>query len=350
MSDKAFDSIRAIRWQEDHLQLLDQRLLPRKEVFLDIHTVLEAQSAIRDMVVRGAPAIGITVAYGAVLSAQHRFKNNPRDWWEGWLADLQALGDARPTAVNAIWAVKQMQRSANNVGDDSPVQELLNAAREIHQNDIEGNYRMGELGQALFEENCSVITHCNTGALATGGYGTALGVIRAAAEQGKIAEVFADETRPWLQGSRLTAWELKKEGIPARLIADSAAAAIMRQGKADCAIVGADRIAANGDVANKIGTYSLAVSAKAHGIPFYVAAPVSTIDMYTVCGDDIEIEIRAQEELLQVGGQNIAASGTRAYNPVFDITPAELIDVIITDKGIVRRPDKDKIRRLMNSV
>jgi len=350
MSDKAFDSIRAIRWVDDHLQLLDQRLLPNEEIFLDIYSAREAQDAIRNMAVRGAPAIGITVAYGAVLSVQYQFEQNPQNWHEAWTEDLQRLGDARPTAVNAVWAVKQMQKVAGEIGNESPVAALLQAARAMHQNDVEGNYRMGELGQALLHKNSSVITHCNTGALATGGYGTALGVIRAAAEQGKIEEVLADETRPWLQGSRLTAWELEKEGIPSRLIADSAAASLMRQGKADCAIVGADRIAANGDVANKIGTYSLAVSAKAHSIPFYVAAPVSTIDMVTARGDDIKIEIRAEQELLQVGERRIAAPGARAYNPVFDVTPAELIDAIITDKGIVNNPNTEKIRKLMSDV
>jgi len=350
MNNKAFDSIRAIRWVDDHLQLLDQRLLPNEEIFLDIYLVSEAEDAIRNMVVRGAPAIGITVAYGAILSARQRYADDSQNWHEAWLKDLQGLGDARPTAVNAVWAVKQMQKAADEIENESPVAGLLQAAQAMHQNDIEGNYRMGEFGQALFHNNCSVITHCNTGALATGGYGTALGVIRAAAEQGKIAEVFADETRPWLQGSRLTAWELEKEGIPSRLIADSTAASLMRLGKADCAIVGADRIAANADVANKIGTYSLAVSAKAHGIPFYVAAPVSTIDMDTVCGDDIQIEVRAEEELLRIGEQAIAAPGARAYNPVFDVTPAELIDAIITDKGVVNNPNAEKIRQLMSGI
>ncbi len=350
MSTKAFDSIRAILWVDDHFRLLDQRLLPTEEVFLEMGTAADTAKAIRDMVVRGAPAIGITVAYGAVLAARQRFEDDRKNWCEAWLQDLDELSKARPTAVNAVWAVNQMKSAADNIGNDNPVSRLLQTAQEIHHNDIKGNYRIGELGQSLLAKNSAVLTHCNTGALATGGYGTALGVVRAAAEQGKIDKVFADETRPWLQGSRLTAWELVKEGIQVKLIADSAAASLMRHGKVDCVIVGADRVAANGDVANKIGTYALAVCADAHNIPFYVAAPVSTIDVSTVRGEDIAIEIRAEEELLRLGDCAIAAPGAHAYNPVFDITPADLIQAIITDHGIVVHPNNEKIKRLMAQI
>lgn len=345
---KRFDSIRPIRWENEQLVLLDQRLLPRQEVELVFNDVDSITKAISDMVVRGAPAIGITAAYGVVIAARDQYARSPAEWQKKIKADLDKLVAARPTAVNLAWAVKRMSKVIENV-TGNPFTALLTEAHAILQEDIAANYKIGELGADLLSGDNKVITHCNAGALATGGYGTALGVIRAAFEEGKIVEVFADETRPWMQGVRLTAWELQKEGIPVRLIAEGAAAMLMRQLKPDWVIVGSDRIAANGDVANKIGTYSLAVNARRHGVRFMVAAPTSTIDMETACGDDIPIEYRAEQELLSIAGQSLAPGDVHAWNPVFDVTPAELVDAIVTERGVVQQPDQAKISDLMSA-
>lgn len=340
------DSIRAVAWQDDRLCLLDQRYLPQREETLICHHAADAAQAIREMVVRGAPAIGIAAAYAVVLAARDAYAAAGADWRRAIEADLQALAAARPTAVNLFWALARMrERMADLHGD--PVAQLLAEARAIHAEDVEANRRMGELGAALLGADTGVLTHCNTGSLATGGYGTALGVIRSGWSEGRIQAVFADETRPWLQGARLTAWELVHDHIPVTLLADSAAAQLMRSGRVQWVIVGSDRIAANGDVANKIGTYSLAVNARHHGVRFMVVAPTSTIDMSIAGGADIPIENRSPAEVLALGGQPVAASGAAAWNPAFDVTPAELIDAIVTERGVVEHPNAEKMAALM---
>ncbi len=343
------DTIRAVLWEEDRLKLLDQRLLPQQEVYLEYDDSLAVAGAIRDMVVRGAPAIGITAAYGVVLAVRKRLAEKREDFLQKLEQDLGALADARPTAVNLAWALERMGKVLFNLPEESdPVAAMIAEADAIHEEDIAANRRMGELGAALIEESgYGILTHCNTGSLATGGYGTALGVIRTAYSQGKISTVYADETRPWLQGARLTAWELVKEQIPVTLLVDGAAAALMQQGRVKWVVVGSDRIAANGDVANKIGTYSAAVAAKYHGVKFMVVAPTSTVDMSLANGNLIPIEQRSPEEVLSLGGKNVAAEGAQAWNPAFDITPAELVDAIITEKGVVLNPTAEKMAVMM---
>ena len=333
----------AIVWQDDCLYLLDQRELPQREVFIVCPDVRTTAEAIRAMVVRGAPAIGITAAYGIVLAARERYAGDVSDWRERLADDLTLLADARPTAVNLFWAIARLRNVAAALGKGDPFPVLLREAIAIHEADREDNRRMGDFGAALIDGPTSVITHCNTGGLATGGWGTALGVIRSAHAQGRITGVFADETRPWLQGARLTAWELARDGIPVNLMADGAAAARMAAGGVDWVIVGSDRIAANGDVANKIGTYGLAVAARHHGLRFMVAAPTSTIDLETADGSMIPIEERPADEVLQCAGRRTSAEGVGAWNPVFDITPAALIDAIVTERGVIERPDRDKV-------
>jgi len=344
----SLDSIRAIRWQDDRLILLDQRYLPQREEDFICKHLDDAIEAIRDMVVRGAPAIGITAAFAIVLAVREQHARHGAEW-RGFIdPDLQRLALARPTAVNLVWAIEQMKSLFATVDSNNPVAALLQRARDIHQSDIDANRTMGELGADLIENTQSVLTHCNTGSLATGGYGTALGVIRSAYRAGRIQRVYADETRPWLQGSRLTAWELVKEKIPVSLIADSAAAHLMKQGDVGWLIVGADRIAANGDTANKIGTYSAAIAAHYHKVRVMVVAPTSTIDMNLESGDLIPIETRDSSELLQFNHVPFAAKGSDGWNPVFDVTPASLIDVIVTEKGIIQHPDTQKIKKLMS--
>jgi methylthioribose-1-phosphate isomerase len=331
-------------WTDTSLKLLDQRKLPQAECWLELRDCASVAEAIRDMVVRGAPAIGISAAYAVVLAAQMRYADGG-----GLVAleeDLDQLSAARPTAVNLKWAVERMRRCAR-AAKDGPVTALLAEAKAIHAEDIAANRAMGEAGAGFIAPGSGVLTHCNTGSLATGGYGTALGVIRSAWAAGKLAAVYADETRPWLQGARLTAWELVQDKIPVTLLVDGAAAWLMQQGKVQWVIVGSDRIAANGDVANKIGTYATAVAARHHGVKFMVVAPSSSVDMETASGADIPIEARAEQEVLSVGGQPVAAAGAQAWNPAFDITPAELVDVIVTEKGIVECPDTKKMRSLM---
>ncbi len=340
------DRIRAVVWRENALELLDQRRLPGALLYRRLTDAAEVAKAIQDMVVRGAPAIGIAAAYAVVLAARTRYAELPDHWRERIGNDLAALAAARPTAVNLVWALRRMERViAQTAGD--PAERLLTEARAIHEEDIAANRRMGELGAALLGERGAVLTHCNAGALATGGYGTALGVIRRGYEQGLIERVYADETRPWLQGARLTAWELAEDGIPVTLLADGAAAALMQCGRVRWVIVGADRIAANGDVANKIGTYGLAVAARYHGVRFMVVAPTSTVDMHIPNGAAIPIEQRAAEELLTLGGQPVAAAGAEVWNPSFDVTPAALVDALVTERGVALAPDAEKMARLM---
>lgn len=305
-------------------------------------------SAIRDMAVRGAPAIGIAAAYGVALAGAARYAASPGGWEQDIEQDLALLAASRPTAVNLFWALERMRGVIKHTSGD-PTQALLAEANKIREEDIAANQHMGQLGAALLGGQNGVLTHCNTGSLATGGYGTALGVIRTAYAQGKITQVYAGETRPWLQGARLTAWELLQEHIPVTLIADAAAAALLRLGTVQWVIVGADRIAANGDVANKIGTYSLAVAARHHGVKFMVVAPASTIDMKVLSGADIPIEVRAAAEVLTLNGQTIAPAGAGAWNPAFDVTPADLVDALVTERGVVLRPDREKMIELMRS-
>ncbi|MCP5317144.1 MAG: S-methyl-5-thioribose-1-phosphate isomerase [Chromatiaceae bacterium] len=339
----------AVLWRDDRLYLLDQRLLPRREVFIECSDAATTAAAIRAMVVRGAPAIGIAAAYGVVLAARQRFAQDAAGWRPALEDDLRVLAESRPTAVNLFWAIARMRELLATLHEANPVPALLAEAVAIHQRDLADNRRMGELGASLITGPTAVITHCNTGGLATGGWGTALGVIRSAHAQGRIDTVYADETRPWLQGARLTAWELVRDGIPVKLMADGAAAARMAAGGISWVIVGSDRIAANGDVANKIGTYGLAVAARYHGVRFMVAAPTSTIDMGAADGRAIPIEERPAEEVLQCGGQRIAADGAGAWNPVFDVTPANLVDAIVTERGIIERPDRARLAAHMGA-
>ncbi|TDY02646.1 S-methyl-5-thioribose-1-phosphate isomerase [Thiohalophilus thiocyanatoxydans] len=341
-----YDTFKPVLWDDEAVCLLDQRLLPQQHQYLYCRSVAEVAQAIRDMVVRGAPAIGITAAYGVALAARQRYAESATNWRDNIEADLQQLEGARPTAINLHWAIARMRdRLAGLDGD--PFEVLLQEARAIHEEDIAANLKMGKFGASLIVPGSSVLTHCNAGALATGGHGTALGVIRSARADGKLATVYADETRPWLQGARLTAWELLQDQIPVTLVAEGAAAWLMQQGKVQWVIVGSDRIVANGDVANKIGTYSLAVLARQHGVKFMVAAPTSTIDMAVAEGGAIPIEQRDPAELLACGGQRVAAEGATAWNPVFDVTPAQLVDAIVTERGIIERPDSAKLARHM---
>jgi methylthioribose-1-phosphate isomerase len=295
------------------------------------------------MVVRGAPAIGITAAYAVVLAARAAYTRAGDDWRNAIGEDLEVLRRSRPTAVNLFWALDRMASRMVTLESGDPAAALLTEARLIHAEDKAANLAMGNYGAALIEGPTAVITHCNTGGLATGGHGTALGVIRSAFAAGKITEVYADETRPWLQGNRLTAWELVRDRIPVKVMADGAAAARMAAGGIGWAIVGSDRIAANGDVANKIGTYGLAVAARHHGVRFMVAAPTSTIDMTMPSGGGIPIEERAAEEVLSCGGRRIGPEGAGAWNPVFDVTPAALVDAIVTERGVILSPNTEKL-------
>ena len=341
-------AMRPIAWRDGALMLLDQRLLPGTSVMRRHTDCAAVADAIREMVVRGAPAIGVAAAYGVVLAARQRYAESAAAWRETIEADLGRLAASRPTAVNLGWALDRMRRVIEAAADDvDPEPVLLEAARVLHAEDVAANRRMGELGAALIESRCEVLTHCNAGALATAGYGTALGVIRAAHAAGRIAHVLAGETRPWLQGARLTAWELVEAGIPVSLIADGAATWAMRQGRIRWVVVGADRIAANGDVANKIGTYSLAVSARHHGVRFMVVAPTSTIDPGCASGAGIPIERRGADELLSHAGMRVAPAGAGAWNPVFDVTPADLVDALVTERGVVERPDRTRIAALL---
>lgn len=331
------DSIRAVAYCDGVLRLLDQRELPFAEVYLDCRSAQDVAIAIRDLAVRGAPAIGIAAAWGVVLAARQG---------ESLDAAVATLRAARPTAVNLMWALQRMRAC---VAAGANASALQREAQAIQDEDLAANRRMGQLGASLIAPGSSVLTHCNTGSLATAGYGTALGVIRAGYAGGKITQVHAGETRPWLQGARLTMWELMRDGIPATLIADSAAAHLMKSGAVHWVIVGADRIAANGDVANKIGTYQLAIAARHHGVKFMVVAPTSTVDMATADGNGIEIELRDAEELLSMSGRRTVVAGAQAWNPVFDVTPHELIDAIVTERGVIASPQRERMRALLNA-
>lgn len=336
--------VRPIAWEGDwrngHVSMLDQLLLPGQEHYHTYTTYQELADSIRHMIIRGAPAIGIAAAYGFFLGARG-------SWTAGLKPDAQldsireALANTRPTAVNLFWALEKMHSLARNLDANHPedfLEALFTQARQIHEEDIDNNIAMGRLGAALLPQGARVLTHCNTGGLATGAYGTALGVLRAAHAEGKLAQVYVDETRPYLQGARLTAWECLKDKLPATLITDSMAAWMMHQGEIDAVIVGTDRTTANGDVANKIGTYGLAVLCKHHNIPFYVAAPLSSIDMELDCGDKIVIEERSAREVTHIKDIAIAPEGIQVRHPAFDVTPAALVTAIITEAGVAR-PD-----------
>ncbi len=340
-------AVKTIEWRADTVRMIDQRLLPGREVIRVYRDYRAVAEAIRTMVIRGAPAIGVAAAMGVVLGmrgfagarARARFQTVAR-----------ALKATRPTAVNLAWAVERMGRVLeDNLALDAPElhRRLRDEALAIYHEDLAVNRALGRNGAALLHEDpLIVLTHCNAGALATAGYGTALGVVRAAREAGKHISVIADETRPFLQGSRLTAWELRKDRIPVTVIADNMAASVLRAGGVSCVIVGTDRTAANGDVANKIGTYPLAVMARRHGVPFYVAAPLSSIDFGCASGDEIPIEQRSSLELTEFAGRPITPRGIKVFNPAFDVTPADLVSAIITERGVARAPYKDSLAAL----
>lgn len=344
---KVQQSIEPIAWRDNKLYLLDQRQLPHQQVWLDYQDSNEVAQAIQDMVVRGAPAIGITAAYAVVLVARHAWDSATDNWKQSMVTPLTVLADSRPTAVNLHWAIQRMTALYQTLPEsESPEVILLKEAQKIHADDIAANRKMGEFGANLLDSNSIVLTHCNAGALATGGFGTALGVIRQGYADGKIQHVYADETRPWLQGARLTAWELQQDNIPVTLQVEGAAGALMATGKLEWIIVGADRITANGDVANKIGTYMLAILAKYHGVKMMVVAPTSTIDWQLNNGDDIPIEQRPQHEVTMFNGQSCAPEGVPVLNPAFDVTPAKLIDAIVTEAGVVLSPTLETMQQL----
>ena len=343
--------IKTIEWTPEGVRMIDQRQLPGRESYPVFDSYQGVAEAIRSMVVRGAPAIGVAAAMGIALG----MKSSDAADLEAARQDFQTISETirstRPTAVNLFWAVERMARTFEAAGgggkDLGQVRAaLVEEALAIQREDIESNRKMGRFGQELMPSSGTVLTHCNAGALATAGYGTALGVIRAAVEEGKRLSVLADETRPFLQGARLTAWELQKDNIDVRVISDNMSGYFMRQGLIDAVIVGADRIAANGDVANKIGTYTVAVLAKTHGIPFYVAAPVSTLDLSLASGSEIPIEQRDPSEVTTIGGIRIVPADVGAFNPAFDVTPNEYVTAIITEKGIARAPFEESLSRL----
>lgn len=343
--------IKTVEWTEEGVVMIDQRLLPGEEIYPVFRTYQEVAEAIREMVVRGAPAIGVAAAMGIALGVRDSRAVDV----EALAIELdqicQVLAETRPTAVNLFWAIERMRDHfhrlrSQGVSSDRLRQGLVEEARAIHDEDIAANRSMGRYGAALIPETATVLTHCNAGALATAGYGTALGVIRAAVEAGKKVAVYADETRPFLQGARLTAWELHHDAIPVTLITDNMAGHFMQRGKIDCVVVGADRIAANGDVANKIGTYSVAVLARENGIPFYVAAPISTLDLTMETGQSIPIEERSTREVTHVREVALAPAGIEVANPAFDVTPHRYVDAIITERGIARPPFVESLRKL----
>ena len=338
-----------LRWHDGALEMLDQRALPERCVYLSFDSAQAVAAAIRGMVVRGAPAIGCAAAYGVALEALRLRHETQAAFYSGLERAFEALAHSRPTAVNLFWALDRMRArlaAQHGTGAEHTAAALLAEAHFILEEDIVLNRQMGQHGSALLQDGARVLTHCNAGALATAGHGTALGIIRSAVESGKKISVIADETRPFLQGARLTAWELQQDNIPVTLIADSAAGFLMSRGEVDAVIVGADRVAANGDVANKIGTYSLAVLARRHAIPFYVACPLSTIDLKIASGAEIPIEERAPEEVTGYRDQRWAPAGVKARNPVFDVTPAELMSGLITERGVVLAPNREKIAGL----
>ena len=332
-----------IAWQAGDVVMIDQRKLPGEELYVRCKTGNEVARAIKTMVIRGAPAIGVAAAMGIALAMRRSKAKGTKQLAVDFTKTCDLMAATRPTAVNLFWAIDRMKRAfAASVQAGHSVDEIrdrLDAeANAIHDEDVESCKAMGRLGAEVVPENARILTHCNAGALATAGYGTALGVIRAAAAAGKVLQVFADETRPFLQGARLTAWELVRDHVPTTVITESMAGPLMRRGEVDFVVVGADRIAANGDVANKVGTYTVALLADAHKVPFYVAAPLSTIDLATPTGDDIKIEERAPREMTHMGSTRLTPEGASVWNPAFDITPARLITGIITERGIIRPP------------
>ena len=343
-----YDRIRPIRWIGQALELLDQRKLPFVVEYRRCDSSDDVAAAIHDLTVRGAPAIGIAAAWGVVLAAGSVEASDGAHAAHKLEPAMARLNAARPTAVNLAWALARMRRELGQAGSDWR-EVIEREARAIETEDLAANRAMGGLGAGLMEVGSGVLTHCNTGSLATAGFGTALGVIRAGVAAGRIARVFAGETRPWLQGARLTVWELQQDGIDATLIADSAASHLMKTGQVQWVVVGADRICANGDVANKIGTYQLAIAARHHAVKFMVVAPSSTVDMGTPSGAGIEIEERDAAELHGIGGIRTVAEGIAAWNPVFDVTPHALIDAIVTEKGVVERPDARQMQAMFGA-
>lgn len=340
-----------IGWNDDRIVMIDQRKLPGREVYVECRTAKEVARAITTMVIRGAPAIGVAAAMGIALGMRNSRSTGTRQFTVEFNQTCDLMAGTRPTAVNLFWAIARMKQTfgAGALAGESPAElaeRLRREADAIHDEDVASCRAMGAFGETVVPTGARILTHCNAGALATAGYGTALGVIRAAAERGKVAQVFADETRPFLQGARLTAWELVRDGIPTTVITDSMAGPLMRQGRLDMVVVGADRIAANGDVANKIGTYTVAMMAQAHDIPFYVAAPLSTIDLETPDGSGIPIEERAAKEITHMAGTAVTPEGASVWNPAFDVTPHSLITGIITERGIARAPYDDSLPAL----
>ena len=341
--------IQTLEWTDQGVRFIDQTKLPTEETYVNCTTYQEVADVIRNMVVRGAPAIGVSAAMGIALGVKNSKAENAGDLKRDFDQICDVIGKTRPTAVNLFWAIKRMQQKFEPIRM-RPIlqikQSLIEEAQRMHAEDIAINQAMGKHGAALMPATGGVLTHCNAGALATAGYGTALGVIRAAVEAGKKINVYADETRPFLQGARLTAWELVKDGIPTTVISDNMSGAMMRQGKISAVIVGADRIAANGDVANKIGTYTVAVLAKEHGIPFYVAAPISPVDLETADGSGIPIEQRNAAEVTHFAGKQVTPDGVGIENPAFDVTPAKYVTAIVTERGIARAPYEQSLKAL----
>jgi methylthioribose-1-phosphate isomerase len=345
--------IQTLEWTDAGVRFIDQTKLPTEERYVTCKTCEQVAEAIRTMIVRGAPAIGVAAAMGIALGVKNSKAESVGELKEDIDRCCEAIRQTRPTAVNLFWAIRRMQDKFESLRVRPLAQikqALIEEAQRMHAEDIAANQAMGRLGATLMPASGGVLTHCNAGALATCGYGTALGVIRAAVEEGKKIHVYADETRPFLQGARLTAWELVKDGIPTTVISDNMSGAMMRAGKIRAIVVGADRIAANGDVANKIGTYTVAVLAKEHGVPFYVAAPLSTIDLDTIDGGHIPIEQRNPSEVTHIAGKQMTPDGVQIENPAFDVTPAKYVTAIVTERGIARAPYGESLARLAGTV
>ena len=347
-------SVFPLRWiggvEDGYLEMLDQRQLPDREVWLVMSTAEEVAEGIEKMVIRGAPAIGIAAAYGVAMALRSHLREGADDVVEAIAPTIDRLGETRPTAVNLRWAIERMTSMLDDHANEAPeiiVERAFEEAEAMLEEDREHNRAMAREGARLFSNEASILTHCNTGGLATGGFGTALGVIRAVDADVHLEQVWIDETRPYLQGARLTAWECLKDDLPATLITDNMAAHFMSRGEVDAVVVGADRVAANGDVANKIGTYNLAVLARAHDIPFYVAAPVSTIDLEMPSGDEIPIEQRSESEVVEIGDTTIAPDGVSVAHPAFDVTPAEYVTAIVTERGVVEPPYEEGLERIV---
>jgi methylthioribose-1-phosphate isomerase len=344
--------IKTVEWTNEGVRMLDQRLLPTEEKYLMLRSYEEVADAIKKMVVRGAPAIGVSAAMGLALGASQSVGTSVADLEYDFKYMAKVMAATRPTAVNLFWAIERMRTALLKAKTETTnVEEikkrLVSEALAIFNEDLESNRALGKFGGELIADGATVLTHCNAGALATAGdYGTALGVIRGAIDAGKRVAVIADETRPFLQGARLTAWELAQDNIPVTVITDNMAGHVMKQGKIDCVVVGADRIAANGDAANKIGTYMVAVLAKQHNIPFYVAAPISTVDLNTPTGEEIPIEERGAKEVTHIGEHQLTPDGVEVHNFAFDVTPNEFIAAIITDRGVARAPYTESLRKL----